>query len=96
MVIFGAFADRIDQTLSALSITSYFYHNHPIMDTIIMGQNNLMILIRPKVQYHITLPKWAKKKGCSMIPFQKAEHIEASGFKWSLGAKSAVRSLNWG
>ena len=87
VIIFGAFADRIDQTLSALSLTSEFSHNHPQMDTILMGQNSVMILIKPKLQYHITLPKWAKKKGCGMIPFQNAEHIESSGFKWNLGVK---------
>lgn len=96
IVCLGALGGRLDHSLSSMHISTKFGREHPDMQVMIVGDNNMMYLLCPNQKYRIHVGDFMEKKGCGLVPFCKADNIETTGFRWNLGKECQFSCLEWG
>ena len=65
----------MDQTLASMSATTSMLRKNKEVEIVLFGRDNLMYLMRPKIQYEIKIGDWIALKGNGVIPFGKVDFI---------------------
>ncbi len=85
IIISGAFGNRLDHTLSTMSITERYIKHHKRINLLLTNGSSLYCPLRTGYSYKILMSDDIEKEGCGLVTFGKVDRVETRGLRWELG-----------
>jgi thiamine pyrophosphokinase len=70
-IIFGAFGNRLDHTISVISISEQLMQKYEEVNILLVGKKSFMCILRGGYKHAISFSNDFERKGCGIVSFER-------------------------